>query len=573
MLAFPLVQRSFYDRVLISGETEVLGPVLSAMLGLVVVMMAAKTVATYLFRSVAESVMVTVRSELAEGAYSRPLKPGGRDGTGELVSVATNDVDTMGELYRSVIGNGLVHVLRLGGTLVVLAVFDLRLLLVAFPLLGLYAAVPLGVTRGLRSAGETVQRRTAQLVSTLQEGFSGLRDIKAFGRVSWGVARQREAGNALRDAQLRRTRFELASSGSYIAYWLTIVGISWYGATAVSDGRLTVGTLLAMMLYFGQLQMPVNFLVTLNNRLQQGLAASERVFAQLDQSLPDRVPEGGQPIGGEPSQPVSTLPGSVELEDLSFRYEGGDRDCLDNVSLRAGAREFVAVVGETGSGKTTVLNAMLGFIDPDQGQVRMGGRHLADLPEDELRRLTSVSSSDAMLFDMTIADNIRFGKLDASDDEVRSAAHASAVDEFIESLPEGYETKIGERGERLSTGQRQRVALARALIRRPSILLLDEATSGLDGPTERLVMERLLKQPDRPTIVMVTHRMYALEQADRLYVLDAGRVVEQGDHHTLLHQGGLYYGLCQKQGLAAEPALLLRGGAEPAERLASPPSE
>ncbi|MEX2586456.1 MAG: ATP-binding cassette domain-containing protein [Actinomycetota bacterium] len=242
----------------------------------------------------------------------------------------------------------------------------------------------------------------------------------------------------------------------------------------------------------------------------------------------------------------------MAVQDLSFCYPGNSA-CLQNVCLRASAGEFVAIVGETGSGKTTLLNAILGFVDTDQGHVLIDGHELADLSDDDLRRQVSVSSSDAVLFDMTIADNIRFGNLDASDDEVRSAAHASAADEFIESLPEGYQTKIGERGGRLSTGQRQRIALARALIRQLSILLLDEATAGLDGPTERLVMDRLLSRPDRPTIVMVTHRLYTLKQADRIYVLEDGRITEQGNHHTLLQQGGLYHRLCRNQGFASDP--------------------
>ncbi|MEX2586455.1 MAG: ABC transporter ATP-binding protein [Actinomycetota bacterium] len=295
MLTFPLVQQSFYDRVLIGGETEILAPVLLAMLALVVTMLAAKAVSGYLYASVGEAVKVDVRSQLTQAELSRSLTAGDREATGELVSVATNDVAKMGELYRRVFGPGVVQVLRLVGTLAVLAVIDPRLLVVALPLLALYAAVPIGVTPGLRRTGEMVQQRTGQLITTLQEGFSGTRDIKAFGRVGWGVARQRTSGDALREAQLRLTRLELLSSGSFIAYWLSVVGISWYGALAVSENRLTVGGLLALLLYFGQLQQPVSFLVKLNNRLQVGLAASARVFAHLDQPPAAHTAAGGRP--------------------------------------------------------------------------------------------------------------------------------------------------------------------------------------------------------------------------------------------------------------------------------------
>lgn len=551
-LTFPFVQGMFFDRVLIEGRADLLPLVVLAMGGLPIAMVVTQAANRYLFTFASERIAVRLRSQFTGRIYARPLAVSRHQPTGEMVAVATHDITTMTTLYRTVLGGGLVGSLQLVATLVLLASIEPSLILVALPLLALYAVVPLLVTPRLRSASEAAQKRNAELAAILYEGFSAIRDIKTFGRIGWGVQRQQRAGDALLDAKLRQTRLELVSMGTFVVYWLTVVGISWYGALAVAGDRLTVGTLLALLLYFGQLQQPVEALVTLNNGLQTGLAAADRVFTQLDTTAGQQNPptDGHVPDGGS-EEPVAAAPVALNVLDIHVRHHH-DVPCLDYVSLEAAAGELVAVVGETGSGKTTLIDTLTGLMPVTSGLVLLDGAQLTDLPDSTLRRLVRTSTSDAVLFDMTIAENIRFGRLDADDEEVQAAARTSAADEFIRDLPDGYETRIGERGDLLSTGQRQRVALARALIARPSLLLLDEATSGLDGPTERMVFDRLLSSDHRPTIVVVTHRLHGLTRADRIHVLADGRIVEQGRHHDLLLQKGRYHHLCQKQGLTAD---------------------
>ncbi|MFV0309340.1 MAG: ABC transporter ATP-binding protein [Desertimonas sp.] len=521
-LAFPLVQRAFFDDVLVGRRTDLLAAVLALMGGLAVLMIVTQGLSRYLFAVVGERIALRVRGRLVSRLHRQPVRDDetGRLSVGEAVSATITDVGAMAELYSEVIGTFMVNMVRLVGIIIVLAVIDARLLLLAAPVMAIYALVPLLLTGRLQTAGDRVHERHAELTKVLHEGFSARWDVVVFGRVPWAVRRQHRAGARLLAANLQRTRLESLTFLGEVVYWATIVAVCWYGATAVAAGSLTVGSVVALIQYFGRLEAPTAMLVTINNRLQAGLAAARRVYRHAD-------PEAGSEPGATTADdPAPAAPAALDVVAACFRHRA-DAPCLEDATLHAAPGEIVAVVGPTGSGKSTLFDIVLGCLPTASGRVVVGGEDLSGSQVTRRCRLVSVSSADGVLFDLPVSENIRFGRLGASDSEVRAAADLARVDEFVDALPDGLATPVGENGSRLSTGQRQRVLLARALVRRPAVLLLDEATSGLDQAIEGEIFERLARSPDSPTVVMNTHRPSTVGLADRIYEMHDGRLHER----------------------------------------------
>jgi subfamily B ATP-binding cassette protein MsbA len=322
---------------------------------------------------------------------------------------------------------------------------------------------------------------------------------------------------------------------------ITALGIAvvvMVGAWQILNGQLTVGALVAFVSYLVQFYQPVEELIRVNNTAQQALSASERIFEFLDEQ-PDVSERPG-------AHELERVEGAVRLEGVSFAYLPG-KPVLHDISLVAAPGEIVALVGHTGSGKTTLVNLIPRFYDPDEGRVTLDGWDLRDVTLRSLRRQTAVVIQETFLFGATIGDNIRYGRLDASDEQIVAAAKQAHAHEFIAQLVAGFSAWVGEGGLLLSRGQRQRIALARAILKDPRILILDEATSDVDTETEVLIQQALETVMRGRTTFVIAHRLSTVRHADQLIVLDHGRIVEQGTHESLLAAGGHYRGLYQAQ--------------------------
>ncbi|MFB5083532.1 ABC transporter ATP-binding protein, partial [Symbiobacterium thermophilum] len=312
----------------------------------------------------------------------------------------------------------------------------------------------------------------------------------------------------------------------------------WYGTRILQGGGITVGVLVAFVTYVGQFWEPILRLTQLYGNVLVAMASSERIFEYLDTK--PTVPEKPD------AQPLPPIRGEVELDNVTFAYEEG-RTALRGVSLKVNPGETVALVGHTGAGKTSIINLLSRFYDVNEGAVRIDGVDVRDVTLESLRRQIAVVLQDTFIFSGTIMDNIRYGRLDATDEEVIAAAKAVRAHDFIMRLPHGYQTEVRERGSRLSMGERQLISFARALLADPRILVLDEATASIDTQTELLIQEALARLLQGRTSFVIAHRLATIRNADKIVVLDHGQIVEMGTHESLMARRGVYYNLIQAQ--------------------------
>ena len=538
-LYLPWVIKDMIDKVLAARDMDMLNLIC---VGIVVIFFVRGIFyygQGYLVSYIGQRVIVDVRDVLFRKLQRLPISFFDRHQTGEVMSYISNDVAALQSALVERMVEMMTESAIFFGSLVMMVLLDWKLsilTLITVPLVGLAMDI---FGKKVRSAGAVIQARMSDITALMQESISSERVVKSFVREEFEIDRfhtQNELNfrAVMKDAQLSSL---LTPTVEFLAA-LAVTVIIWFGGKEVVDGVITAGTLVAFLTYAVNLANPVKRLSRIYAQIQKAMAGADRVFALLDME---------ETVTSAPG--AKTLPpveGRVCFSDVSFSYRE-DVPALTDLTFTAEPGQMIAFVGPSGAGKSTVANLIPRFYDVTGGSITVDGYDVRDVTTESLRSQIGIVPQETVLFSATVRENIRYGRLDATDAEIEAAAKSANAHEFITSLPEGYDTEIGERGANLSGGQRQRIAIARAILKDPRILILDEATSALDTESEKVVQAALDRLMVGRTSFVIAHRLSTIIGADRIYVLDGGRVREQGTHEELLAAGGLYAGLYQIQ--------------------------
>lgn len=488
---------------------------------------------SYLLAWVGQKVLATLRAQLFEHLQALSLGYHDQHIVGVTVSRVINDVAEINELLSEGLITLLGDTLVLAGIMLVMLSLSPQLALLTFTVLPIMALATYFFAQQAKAAFRKTRSKVAAVVGDLAEDITGVRVIQAFAQEGASQARFNRVNVANRDAHVDAVSlsFVFLPGIEFLGMLATAI-VLWFGGVAVTQGQVTLGTMVAFLAYVTRFFQPVLEMSRIYTTMQSAMAGGEQVLKLLD------TPPA---VANQPNAPsLPPIVGQITLEDVSFQYDESALPALYHVNLTIQPGQTVALVGPTGAGKTTLANLVARFYDVTEGVVRIDGFDVRTVTQQSLRRQTGLVPQDPFLFSLSVADNIRFGRPEASDAEVETAARLANADDFILTLPEGYQTRVLEGGVNLSVGQRQLICIARAILADPRLLILDEATANIDTVTEALIKEALERLLLGRTAIVIAHRLSTIRNADLICVVKDGRIVEQGSHAVLLAQDGLY---------------------------------
>jgi ATP-binding cassette subfamily B protein len=493
---------------------------------------------TYLMAGVAQRAVRDMRTDLFARLQTLPLRFFDQRAHGEIMSRLTNDVENISNILATNASQLIANVLGLIGVILIMFIMNVPLALVSLVVMPLTFVLTRQIVKRTRAGFRETQQALGELNGIIEETLTGQRVVQAFVREAATTEQFSMVNLRLQKVALRARIFT-----SFMGPLMNMVNNLGLAVVACSGGWLavqglaTVGEIASFINYAGRLGRPLNMIAQLFTSIQSALAGAERFFELLDET-----PETDSPS----ALALEHLSGHVRLSGVSFGYET-NVPVLKNVSLEAAPGQTIALVGPTGAGKTTIANLLTRFYDLQAGQIEIDGQDVVRFKKDDLRRKIGLVLQDNFLFAATVMDNIRYGRLEASDEEVRAAARLANAEVFIHRLPHGYQTVLSERGSNLSQGQRQLLAIARVILSDPEILILDEATSNVDTRTEKHLQAALLNLMKGRTSFVIAHRLSTIRDADQVLVVNGGEIIERGSHESLLEQKGFYHHLYLSQ--------------------------
>jgi len=530
--------RPFMDRIVTGGNAALINLVPIVIIGLAALKGASRYVQEYFIKTAGQLVVQDVRNDLYSHSMGLSMRFFSRTPTGSMMSRILNDVGVMQRSAADVLVEGLRESFTLIGLTISAFYNDWKLACVAFLVLPAAVLPATAIGRKIKDYTRRSQGTLGNLTSVLQETFSGVKVIKAFGTEAQEDRRFRAENQSFYNFIRKVLKYDSASAPAIeLLASLGVAAITWYGVQRVLSGAITAGELTSFVASVVMMYAPVKKLTKTSNTIQKSIGAAERVFEVMDEE-PDIADVPG-------AKPLMDVKGEVVFQDVGFAYEA--EPVLKNFSLQARPGEVIALVGPSGAGKSTIAGLLTRFYDPQQGAILIDGQDIRQVTLASLKRNLALVDQETFLFNTSIAENIRYGVSDASAEAIAEAARQAYADDFICQMPDGYETSIGDRGLRLSGGQRQRLCIARAILRDAPILILDEATSALDTESEAMVQKALANLMRNRTTFVIAHRLSTIMHADKIVVLEDGRIIQVGSHQELLQQGGLYRKLYEMQ--------------------------